>query len=122
MMKYVFAVLLVGVLGVGSAFAGNCHHGVQQVVVAQPVVHYVQPVRQTVVEVVDNHHFNNVQRVFVRPQVQRVVVANNHHNVAQVQKVVVANNNRVRVEKVVVSNGRGFFNGRSVQKSVVVRR
>ena len=112
MMKYVFAVLLVGVLGVGSAFAGNCHNAVVQQVVAAPVVHYVQPVRQTVVEVVDNHHFNNVQRV---------VVANNHHNVAQVQRVVVANNNRVQVEKVVVRNNRGFF-GRNVQKSVIVNR
>lgn len=120
MMKYVFAVLLVGVLGVGSAFAGNCHNAVVQRVVAQPVVTYVQPVRQTVVEVVDNHHFNNVQRVVVRQPVKQQVVVqrvvnNNHHaqNVVAVEKVVVRDNNR------------GFFqrnNGRSVQKSVIINR
>lgn len=120
MFKFVFAVLLVGVLSVSSAFAGHCHNNVQQIVVAQPVAHFVQPVRQTVVEVVDNHHFNNVQRVVVRQPVKQQVVVqrvvnNNHHN-AQA----------VRVEKVVVrDNNRGFFqrnNGRNVQKSVIINR
>lgn len=103
MIKYVVAMFMVGVLGVSSAFAGNCHNNVQQVVVE----HYVQPVRQQFVEVVDNHH-HDVQRVVVRNnniqkvQVQRVVV-NDHHNVQA-----------VKVQKVVVNNNRG---GRSVQRS-----
>lgn len=120
MIKYVVAMFMVGVLGVSSAFAGNCHNNVQQVVVERQVQHYVQPVRQQFVEVVDNHHYHNqavVQRVVVRqPQVQRVVV----------QKVVVANNHHhnnvqaVRVQKVVVNNNRG----RSVQRSrsVIINR
>lgn len=126
MIKYVVAMFMVGVLGVSSAFAGNCHNNVQQVVVERQVQHYVQPVRQQFVEVVDNHHYHN------QAVVQRVVVANNHHHnnvqAVRVQKVVVNNNHRnaVRVEKVVVRNDRQFFsrnnNGRSVQRSVTVIR
>lgn len=117
MIKYVVAMFMVGVLGASSAFAGNCHNNVQQIVVAQPVQYYVQPVRQQFVEVVDNHYNQAVvQRVVVRqPNVQQVqvqrVVVNNHHNVqaVRVQKVVVQNNNN---------------RGRSVQRSrsVIVNR
>lgn len=96
-----FAVSFVVALALAvPAFAGNCH--VQQQVAfvhAQPVVTYVQPVRQQFVEV------QQVQRVV---EVQRVV--NNHHNNVQA----------VRVQKVVVQNNR---NGARVQRSrVVVRR
>lgn len=120
MFKYVIA-LVFGVLSVSSAFATNCHNNVQQIVVAQPVVTYVQPVRQQFVEVVDNNHYQNqaiVQRVVVNNhQRQQVVVArvvnNNHHNNVQavrVQKVVVQNNNRNRGRSV------------QVQKSVIINR
>lgn len=113
MFKFMLSVVL-AVAFSSSVFAGNCHN-VQQVqfqqVYAQPVVSYVQPVRQQFIEVqyaqpvvqFQNVHHNNVQQVVVQRQrqnvqVQRVVVANNHHNVqqVQVQRVVVNNNPRVQ--------------------------
>lgn len=110
MFKYMFSVVL-AVAFSASAFAGNCHN-VQQVqfqqVYAQPVVTYVQPVRQQFVEVrnvqrvvqfQNNGHHHNVQQV----QVQKVVVqkqnVHHHNNVQQqvvVQKVV---NNQPRVQR-----------------------
>lgn len=102
MFKYLMSVVVAVALAV-PAFAGNCH--VQQQVAfvhAQPVVTYVQPVRQQFVEVrnvqrvvqfQNNHHHNQQQQIVV----QKVV--NNHHNNVQavrVQKVVV---NQPRVQR-----------------------
>mgnify|MGYP003443024571 CR=1 FL=1 len=122
MFKYMFSVVLAVAFG-ASAFAGNCHVQQVQQVIAQPVVTYVQPVRQQFVEVQYaqpvvqfqnvGHHHNNVQQVVVQRQrqnvqVQKVVVANNHHVQQQVQ-----------VQRVVVNNPRVQ---RSVTKTVVRSR
>ncbi len=92
MKNYILSAVLA--LVPGFAFATDCHQNVVQVqrVVAHPVT-YVQPVRQVqFVEVVDNHHRQNVQKVRVVQQdnyAQKVVVVeqvkvqrvqNNHHN------------------------------------------
>lgn len=122
MIKYVVSMFMVVALGVSSAFAGNCHVQQVQQVFAQPVVTYVQPVRQQFVEVrnvqrvvqfQNDHHHNNVQQVVVQRQRQNVqvqrVVVNDHHNVqaVRVQKVVVNNNPRVqRSRSVTVVRGR----------------
>jgi len=101
MFKFAMSFVVALALAV-PAFAGNCHVQQVQAVVAQPVVTYVQPVRQQFVEVqhvqpvvqfVSNgHHHNNVQQV----QVQRVVVGHNNVQAVRVQKVVV---NQPRVQR-----------------------
>lgn len=110
MFKFVASLFLVGVLGM-SAFAGNCHVQQVQAIVAQPVVTYVQPVRQQFVEVhaqpvvqFQVAHHGHVQQQVV---VQKVV--NGHHNNVQqvrVQRVVVNQPRVQRSRSVTVIRGR----------------
>ena len=107
-MKYVIALVLG--LVVSSVYATDCHvqqvqavvqHHNQRVVQFVEVPHvqrvFVQPVRQQVVveRVVNNHH-NNVQAVVVKQQVvrQKVVVADQRQNV----QVRVGGRNRANVQ------------------------
>lgn len=104
-----FVLFAVMALVPSLAFATNCHQQVvvQRVVNAhhvQPVVTFVQPVRQVqFVEVRDHNHHNNVQRIVVQQQ-------NDHHNhhaqavVVQEVKVV-----RVQQQRQHHNNNRVFF-------------